>query len=245
MYDMPALQGANDRLWRAIRARLGYGPEGLTRGVDFWEVWTSPELLLSQTCGLPYRARLHRQVALIGTPDHRLPGCEPGYYRSVLVVRGESDVQAIGDLRGRVMAYNGALSQSGWAAPMCHFNNHGIAFSRFVESGGHGASAQMVARGEADVAGLDAVTWELLKAHDPVAGELRVLAATTPTPALPYITRPGDHVEALRAAVVGAIADLDPTDRAALHLHGLVAIPEETYLAVPTPPGPEQVSVSG
>jgi hypothetical protein len=29
--------------------------------------WLSPELYLSQTCGLPYRAALHGQVQLIAT----------------------------------------------------------------------------------------------------------------------------------------------------------------------------------
>jgi ABC-type phosphate/phosphonate transport system substrate-binding protein len=242
MYDIPALQGANDRFWGAIRARLGHGPGALTRGVDFWAVWTSPDLLLAQTCGMPFRTGLHGQVALVGTPDHRLSGCGPGYYCSVLVVRENSIVQAIDDLQGGVLAYNDAMSQSGWAAPMSHFNDHEIAFSRFVQSGGHAASAQMVTRGEADVAGLDAVTWELLKEHDPVAADLRVLAVTVPTPALPYITRPGGHLSDLRAAVAGAIADLTPQDRAALHLHGLASISKQTYLAVPTPPGPQEAT---
>jgi len=35
-----------------------------------------------------------------------------------------------------------------------------------------------------------------------------------------------------------AIERLTPADRAALHLRGLVSIPAEDYLAIPTPPGP-------
>ena len=68
MYDMPAIQPANDRFWQAIRAHLGHGPETLTRDRDYWEMWQSPDLLLGQTCGLPYRSRLHGRVARIATP---------------------------------------------------------------------------------------------------------------------------------------------------------------------------------
>ena len=62
MYDMPHLRGAHDRYWTAIRDALGYGPDALTRGGDPWAEWQSPDLLLGQTCGLPYRARLHDKV---------------------------------------------------------------------------------------------------------------------------------------------------------------------------------------
>lgn len=34
MYDRPETAAAHDRLWSAIRARLGYGPARLTRAYD-------------------------------------------------------------------------------------------------------------------------------------------------------------------------------------------------------------------
>ncbi|MCX8955299.1 hypothetical protein OU790_17900, partial [Ruegeria sp. NA] len=67
MYDMPEVQAANDRFWGLIRAHLGYGPEQLTRDADVWQVWLDPELVLAQTCGMPYRTRLHGRVQLVGT----------------------------------------------------------------------------------------------------------------------------------------------------------------------------------
>ena len=239
MYDMPAVRGANDRFWTAIRARLGYGPERLTRGAEPWAVWQSPDLLLAQTCGMPYRTRLHGRVTLVGTPDHGLPFCPPGHYNSVLLVRAGAGGRRVQDFAGGVLAYNEALSQSGWAAPMTHLGALGVRFSRHVATGAHAASARAVAEGRADMAGLDALTWEMLKDHDGgLAARLRVIATTSPTPALPWITALGRDPAPIAAAIGAAIGDLAPADRAALHLGGLEDIPAAAYLAVPTPPGP-------
>ena len=89
MYDRPETAAANDRYWQAIRTRLGEGPETLTRTGELWEHWLAPDLVLSQTCGYPYRARLHGQVTLVGTPDYGLDGCPPGHYRSIFVARAD------------------------------------------------------------------------------------------------------------------------------------------------------------
>ena len=117
MYDMPEIQAANDRYWQAIRDRLGYGPASLSRDLDYWEMWQSPDLLLGQTCGMPYRTRLHDKVTLIGTPDFGLPDCPPGYYQSVIVARSEDTRDTLQDFDGARFAYNENMSQSGWAGP--------------------------------------------------------------------------------------------------------------------------------
>ena len=94
MYDRPETAAANDRLWAGIRDRLRAeglpAPEALIHGAsDLWPQWTSPDLVLSQTCGYPYRSRLHGQVLLVGTPDYGVDGCAPGHYRSVFVARAD------------------------------------------------------------------------------------------------------------------------------------------------------------
>ena len=83
MYDRPETAAANDALWALIRdglrARGMDAPEVLTRGAGaYWPAWESPDMLLSQTCGLPFRARLHEKVTLIGTPDYGVEGCALG-----------------------------------------------------------------------------------------------------------------------------------------------------------------------
>jgi ABC-type phosphate/phosphonate transport system substrate-binding protein len=239
MYDLPALQGANDRFWTLIRQGLGDGPVQLSRDADPWALWHSPDLLFAQTCGMPYRTRLHGQVALVGTPDYGLEGCPPGYYCSALVVRADDPRRSEDAFAGARFAYNEALSQSGWAAPMVHLRARGVIMGEVLQTGAHVASARAVAEGRADIAGIDALTWELLHAHDPaLTAQLRVLARTEPTPGLPYITAMARDPAPIADAVDAAISALDPEDRAALHLRGLVRIPAETYLAVPSPPPP-------
>ncbi|MEX0368767.1 MAG: phosphate/phosphite/phosphonate ABC transporter substrate-binding protein [Ruegeria sp.] len=243
MYDMPALQPANDRFWSLIRAHLGDGPAHLTRDRDFWEVWQDPALVFAQTCGMPYRTRLHGTVQLVGTPDYALPGCPPGHYCSVFVARATDD-RPLEALAQGTFAYNEALSQSGWAAPITHLTGLGLTPGALLQSGGHALSAQAVAESRADLASLDALTWELLKPHTDLGQALREVARTTPTPTLPYITANSRDAQAVTAATRAAIADLAPQDRKALHLHGLIEIHAEAYLAVPTPPGPDALGAA-
>ncbi len=65
MYDRAEVAQANDQLWAAIQSILGYGPVTLTRDMDVWDIWQSPDLLLAQTCG--YAARF-----LYSTPAYYL-----------------------------------------------------------------------------------------------------------------------------------------------------------------------------
>lgn len=239
MYDMAPLQGANDRFWSLIREALGDGPAHLSRDKDLWDVWQSPDLLLAQTCGLPYRTRLHGRVQLVGTPDYGLQGCPAGHYCSVFVARADDGRHGLDQLAAGTFAFNDGGSQSGWAAPVTHMAGLGLAPAQLLRSGGHALSAHAVAEGRADLAALDAVTWELLREHDPVTGRLREVARTVPTPGLPLITAAGRDAASIAKAVQRAISALAPGDRAALHLTALHAIPAADYLAVPTPAAPD------
>ncbi|MEQ6249806.1 PhnD/SsuA/transferrin family substrate-binding protein [Sulfitobacter sp. HNIBRBA3233] len=240
MYTHPAIDGALQRYWRAIRAGLRRrgidAPAALAQEGDPFAVWRAPDLVLGQTCGMPYRTRLHDMVHLVGTPDYGLPGCPPGYYQSVIVVRADDPRAQIADFATGTLAYNDALSQSGFAALHAHLGESGFRFARHLRSGAHALSAHLVAEGQADLAALDAQTWRLLARHSPVATQLRVLERTAPTPGLPYICADVVDPRKVADAVEEAIDALDPADRVALDLRGLVQIPASAYLAVPTPP---------
>ena len=245
MYDRPETAAANDAFWSAVQAQLGFGPETLTRGADFWQVWTSPELLLSQTCGLPYRTRLYSEVQLVGTPDYGLPGCQPGYYNSVIVAHKDRQGAALAEFDGQRFAYNDALSQSGWAAPITHLRARSLMPGELLESGGHRASAIAVVEGRADFTSLDAQSWRLIQRYDRFAENLVEISHTDPTPALPYITAMGRDAGPLFTAIKSAISDLSDTDQDTLQLKGLLAIPAADYLSVPTPLGPALMTHQG
>ena len=136
MYDRPEMREAHDRLWQEIRARLCEGPEALTRGGDLWDHWLSPGLVLSQTCGLPYRTRLFGQVAKVASPDNRLPDCPPGHYFSIFVVRADDPRRDPAEFANARLAINESVSQSGWGAPFNHAREHGFAFAHPMENRG-------------------------------------------------------------------------------------------------------------
>lgn len=246
MYDRPELRAETDRYWALIRQELAArgieAPDALRRGdALLMPQWESPDLILSQTCGFPYRARLHGHVELVGTPDFGNDGCPAGFYRSVLIARADDPRPDFAAFDGARLAYNDGLSQSGWAAPVNHAGALGIRLVAGMETGSHRASFHAVAEGLAELAAIDALTWRLISEFEDVSA-VRVVGATDPTPALPYITAKGRDAGAIFDAVACAIDRLSPQDRARLHLRGIVRIPADAYLAVPVPPAPDRIA---
>ena len=242
MYATLLTAGADARLWALIRDHLrGQGvhaPEKLTTApVDLMTHWRHPQLLLSQTCGLPYRAVLKDEVTLIGTPDYGVTDCPPGYYRSKVVVRADDPRDDLTDFGHARFAYNDPLSQSGWAALALEAPE--VLQGPLIQTGSHRASALGVRKGEADFAAIDAVTLRHLTAAGDATG-LRILHATKPAPGLPLITARGNDPDIVFAAITAAITALPPDDRAVLHLRDLIALPETAY-AMPLPPAPQAI----
>jgi ABC-type phosphate/phosphonate transport system substrate-binding protein len=239
MYLRRETTAATDRFWHAIRDRLRArdidAPADLARDDMFGGAWTSPDLLFSQTCGMPYRLELHGKVTLFGTPDYGLEGCPPGYYASPFVVRVDDPRRDLLDFKAAKFAYTSKTSQSGWAAAQNHAAGLGFRFQNLWQSGGHLASAIGVVKGDADITGLDCMTWRLIQRYEGFADKLRVIGMTEPTPGLPYITGLNMDADLMFDAVSGAIEDLDAESREVLSLKGLVRIPVEDYLAVPNP----------
>ena len=240
MYARPELDVALSAYWRCIRARLAErgiaSPETLSQTTAEFDVWEDPGLVLSQTCGMPYRTRLHSSVQLVGTPDYALEGMPAGYYCSAIVVRADDpreDLRAFSNAR---MVFNMAHSQSGFAAFYTHAKAAGFWFASRVKSDGHVNSARMIAQGTADIAAIDAQTWRLIQRYEPWANKLRVLEYTTATPGLPYISGPQQNATAVSEAVRESINDLSAEDRSMLDLNGLVTIPKSAYMAIPNPP---------
>lgn len=248
MYDRAENAGAHDRLWALMRDALRdmgqEAPTALTRGdLAFMAGWIAPNLLFSQTCSLPFRAQLSGQVQIIAAPDYALPDCPAGHYRSVYIARKSAGFSCVAEAAGLDFAYNEALSHSGWAAPFADHQARGLALRPTLRTGAHRLSAQAVAKGRADYAALDALSWVMIQRYDGFARDLAVIGHTPPSPALPYITAQGRDAAALRAALGQAIAALGAEDRASLHLSGIMDIPASAYLALPIPPAPAEVNL--
>ncbi len=239
MYDRPETFEANDRLWDQTREALAdrgiAAPERLDRDIDLWSLWRRPDLVLAQTCGLPYLARLHGAVQLVATPIHDLP-CEPGFYFSEIVVRMDDRRSTPAEFEGACLAVNDRFSQSGWAAPMEWAAENAIGFGNTLFTGSHLASSRAVAEGRADLTALDAVTWRMIKRWDAHAATLRVLAHTKPTPALPYISAVGTDSDLIYQGLRDAVAVLHSDDRLNLGLNGIIRNSPRHYLEVTEPP---------
>ncbi len=240
MYWRPELADAHYRYWVLIRAELSKAgvdsPADLTTGGDDANAWLHPDLVLSQTCGMPYRTELHGKVSLVGTPDYGIEGCAPGFGRSVFVTRSTDPRSALVDFASAVFAYNATHSESGFASPYRSVTRAGFWFERFVPTGQHLESARAVAEQRADIASIDAVTWRLVQAFEPFASDLRVIGQTDPVPWLPYITRLDGPVDELFTAVENAIDHLESDDRSALGITAVLRIPVADYLALDNPP---------
>ncbi len=233
MYDWPEVAEATDALWSALRVRLteaGFdAPFALTRDAPLPEIWGSADLLIAQTCGLPYVAGAARAARLVGTPIYEVEGCAGPSYRSALVARrGASDLES---LRGARFARNGAESLSGWAAPLDLLGRD--FFGEILDTGAHRESVKAVAEERADFAAVDAVAWRLARLHEPASEALEVVGWTEPAPATPFVTS-ALHDGAERAAIRAILAETltDPLAEAAcaeLGLAGIVAASDADY----------------
>ncbi len=234
MYDRPETAGALDRLWANFRDAWPGAPAELTRNGNPWGHWRHPELLLSQTCGLPYRARLHGTVRLVGAPVHDLP-CPEGRYFSTIIVRADDSRKTLADFAGTRPAINDPLSQSGWAALDAKAREDGFQFSVPVITGSHAASAHAVANRAADIAAIDAVSWKYIKAFDGLDAILKEIDHTSPTPALPYITAKHQDAQKVFDTLRSAIQNLEDADKGVLCLKELARVHARDYLELPMP----------
>jgi ABC-type phosphate/phosphonate transport system substrate-binding protein len=232
MYDWPEVQAETDVLWESLRDHLlGAGidaPATLARGGDPWTHWLNPSLALSQTCGLPFSAKLTGKTVLLGAPDYDLAESPKGTYRSVVIARTEG--AEVMDLRGAKFAYNMRESQSGWAAldKVLSIEEH---FGELVQSGAHRNSIISVAEGHSDCASIDAVSWALAQKVEPAAAQVHAIAVTPPTPGLPFITGQANDgkAKAMAEAISLAIAALPASIRSPLHLRGFKEWTEDDY----------------
>ncbi|MEM8824762.1 MAG: PhnD/SsuA/transferrin family substrate-binding protein [Pseudomonadota bacterium] len=216
----PATRPAWDRLWADIRARLGWGPDRLSWPDEAGRHWRDPDLVLSMTCALPMRLGLAEDVTLIGSPIWDLPDVPPGHYVSHLVQRAD-DRRSVEEASAAGIAVNALDSQSGWGC----LRDAGLT-GPITITGSHAASMEAVARGEAHLAAIDAVTWAM--APHPA---LRIARTTPPTPSTPFVTARPAWLLSVRSALDAAIAGMSAEDRAATKLIGIADLPGKPYAA--------------
>jgi ABC-type phosphate/phosphonate transport system substrate-binding protein len=220
MYDFPHLRAAHDAFWTAVADRLTARgltavPRQLTRDRGHLDLLQDPLLLFGQTCEYPLATSYADAATLIGTPRYTAPGCAGSTYCSVVIVRAADTVEELSGLRNRRCVVNEWDSNSGMnllrAALATVSDGAPFFFKSVVPSGSHRGSVEQVARGDADVAAIDCVSFAHLQRDCPTdIAKLRVLCRTPASPSLPFITARGSGeltIRALRAVLADVLSD--------------------------------------
>lgn len=242
MYDLPDLREATDAWWsglaRALRSEgIEDVPEALVRTPNSEDVWSSDELLLSQTCGYSMVTRWRGRLTYVATPCYKARGCHGPLYSSVILVPAASQAQTLEELRGLRCVINGYGSHSGCnalRATIASLARDGRFFGSVVVSGSHAQSIAMLERGEADATAIDCVVYALLtRFRSELSDSVRIVGRTVSAPVGPYVTRrdvPEDLVRQLQRGLARAIEDPDlAAARQALLLDRFEIIPSERY----------------
>jgi ABC-type phosphate/phosphonate transport system substrate-binding protein len=77
---------------------------------------------------------------------------------------------------------------------------------------------QLVAKGIADIAAIDSVTWRMSRQFDPDSANLKSIGTTEPTPGLPFIAAAGKPAARLIDAARTGVAALPEATRRAFGL---------------------------
>jgi ABC-type phosphate/phosphonate transport system substrate-binding protein len=241
MYEFPWTAPALDAVWGFLGAFLrDHGvaaPAGLSRELPLDPMWRSPDLVLGQTCGYPYRHGLSALVELVATPVHAFEGCEGPRHCSFIIARKDDRRAELAAFRGGRAAINGRDSNTGmnlFRAALAPLAGRAPFFAEVAVTGAHAASLAAVASGTSDIAAIDCVTFGLLARGRPaLVTRVRVLAHTPSSPGLPFIASlalPAEQRAWVREALFAALKERSLSQAwAALGMVGAEVAAPEAY----------------
>ncbi len=212
-YPFKVLEGHYRTFWRYIAAELKRqgidAPDTLYPAEHYRTHWRSSDLLLSQCCGYHIATKVP-DLEVVAVPRFDLrDGVAPGKYRSVIITRIDDPGDRIEDFRGRVAVYNDDQSYSGHTALLDAIpeSDRGQAFfSRAKSKGSHVDSVKTIVEGDAQVAAIDEVSYEIMKREVPhLIEKTKIIVTTEQAQAPPYVThhsRPEEEKTILRNTLV-------------------------------------------
>ena len=199
MYTAPeTIRRANERWLARILERLGTSRRN-AEGLSLMDLWLSPQLLLTQTCGYPLMTALRGKVRVLGRPRYELPDSSGGNHCSLLLSRADDQRRTLPAFFGSRGVINGEDSNSGMnllRQRLASLHRDGQFFAAVGTSGSHRESLRWLRQDLADLAAIDSVTFAYLARHaaDEVVG-LRIVARSAFSPTLPYITAASTSAE--------------------------------------------------
>ncbi len=206
MYPFEHLRDSYDALWASVRSRLGPDrPERLDRTTELRAAWREQSLLVGQTCGWPLITQLHDEVTVIGAFDVNVPFAAGGRYRSVIIADKPISIDDWRRSAATVVAVNGPDSLSGWISMRVAWSGEP---PTMVTTGSHAESMRAVASGRANLASIDALSFEFLVATDPMlGGRVHIVGHGPLVPCLPLVmaNRLAHRRDEVRAAFAAAV----------------------------------------
>jgi len=215
MYTAPEpIRLANERWISRILEHLGRSRLDAA-SLSLPELWLSPDLLLTQTCGYPLMTLLRDQVRIVGRPRYELPDASAGNHCSLILSRADDTRKTLADFRGSRGVINSEDSNSGMnllRQRLAPLHRDGQYFATVGISGAHRESLRWLREERADLAAIDSVTYAYLAQHAPqeVSG-LRAVARSAFSPTLPFITvatATDEQIEQLRRVMNQALGEL-------------------------------------
>jgi ABC-type phosphate/phosphonate transport system substrate-binding protein len=213
MYNLPEMQAGNAAFWLAIRTEAErLGVMSLPPALDFARKPVperiEPDTVFTQVCGWPLQTIYAGQAMVLGVPAYDALNCAGPTHAGVFVVRRDAPFRSVAELRGCDFVFNSIHSNSGMNLPrrvIAELAHGRPFFGSIVETHSQPINLERVARGEADATCVDCVTYAFFARHRPtVVEQLRVLATTPPTPAIPYVTATATD-PAIKAALAQAL----------------------------------------
>lgn len=192
---------------------------------------------VGQVCGITYATAPAGQLRYLATMVADDPAVPAGHYNSLLITPRQGGLAAPADFdparHKAVINETGSFSGNlTFTAHMAADYNSGLGTA--LVSGAHLDSVAMVARGEADLAAIDRVSFALARRAmpDAVAG-VAVIGETRPYPGIPFVADaglPDDVVSRLRDAILGFRDDPAWHDmKAVLGICDIIILDEDLY----------------
>jgi phosphonate transport system substrate-binding protein len=229
LFSVAAVESPRDtyssyaRLFERVGARLGTGIEFVQRRTyrEVNDLLATGRLDAALVCTggyLDLARRAPGSVEVLAVPVVR----GETTYRSLVIVRDESSIRSLEELRGRRFAFSDELSLSGRTYVVRWLQDRGHDPSRFFSSSiytqSHDRSVKAVVAGLVDGAAVHSGVYAHLLRHDPdLARQLRVVHESPPFGAMPVVastSMPRAERERLRDALVRL--NEDPEGAAAL-----------------------------
>ncbi|MCP4874354.1 MAG: PhnD/SsuA/transferrin family substrate-binding protein [Gammaproteobacteria bacterium] len=186
----PELEQAWQQLFDIFIEVSGDAAISLSLGSD-QTLLREPDLLFGHTCGYPLMTRLKDYLTPFCVPVFDVPGTDGKFYSSRFIIGASSTIDSLAQSQNKIAVINDADSNSGM-----NVFRHAVAglttsthfFSSVRISGGHLHSLEAVADGNADIAAIDCVSYQLIEDQWPeLTSRVRSIGFSAKTCGLPFV----------------------------------------------------------